>query len=279
MNKYFFLLTLALPVMQAAPTMDQQQSGRGSVAIPYFRCGVEADELQQMVLAYTNPTGTNAKVTFEVFDAAGKLLTIPYEGQDGAITRLTSATLDVSARGAGVIKTSAAGSKLQRGWLRITSNPPGAVAVTAHGWTTNGASPAKLVFTLHPNAGGTAQIMGPFTDGTTDQFLLANNGAADRVTLLARSRTGEEMCRATMQLQPGEFYKQPMKDHLPCTAGKTATLEVNSETGNTAALVLIFAKTGEIIPIEAQIAAGKPQPTLEEALQDLLQRIRKAAGL
>jgi hypothetical protein len=279
MTKLICSLTLALAAMQAAPTMNKEPLRRGELVVPYFRCGVDKDELQQMVLTYSNPTETNATVTFEVFDTAGRILEIPYEAQNNGVTRLTSPTLQVAARGSGIIKTSAAGSKLQRGWLRITSNPPGAVAVTAHAWTAVGANPAKLVFTLHPNAGGSLQIMGPFTDGSTDQFILANNGEADHVTLLARARSGEEMCRATVQVKPGEFYKQVITEYLPCSAGKSATLEVQSESGNTAALVLLFVKSGEIIPIEARIAAGKPQPTLEQALQDLLQKIRKAAGL
>ena len=272
MNKLFLLQILALTAMTAAPAMNQVPAMPGAKVVMYFRVGVDSNEQHEMVLAYNNVTKSKAKVTFEIFSPGGQLTPIPYAAVGGGVTRLDRVVQECEPLASGVLTTSSKGDKLFRGWLRVTSEPAGAVTVLAHGRTAVGGAASELKFSLHPQVGRSVQIMGPFDDGTTDHFLVANNSTvADRLTLVARDRQGGEMCRAVMAIGAGQYYKQHLKNYLPCTAGKTATLEVQSDTGATAAMVFIYPASGAAIPVEPK--AGNL--TLPEKVKDVIEELKR----
>ena len=66
------------------------------------------------------------------------------------------------------------------------------------------------------------------------------------MTLIGRSSTGGEACRASYQIQPARWYEVAISDTLPCLAGKPGSLEVISERGNVAAMIVLINALGAV---------------------------------
>lgn len=279
MFKQISLFAIALTALTATPATNITPTNFDAKSVLYFRFGVSGNAQKDMFVTFSNRTASPAKLTIEMYDADGKLIEVPYIAQDGGVTRLTRATVDVAPSGSGVMTTAGKNTKYQFGWLRVLSQPAGAVSVVAHGRTSTNGGPSELEYTLHAAAGSPVQMMGPFDNGSKDHFMLANNSTqADQVTLIARDRAGAEMCRASVEVGTAQYYKRAIVKHLPCMENKTGTLEARSASGATAALVFIYPDSGAAIPIEPQPAAVSSGATLEESLQDLLNRLKKTAG-
>jgi len=66
-----------------------------------------------------------------------------------------------------------------------------------------------------------------------------------------------------------------------CTEGKTATLEIRSQTGASVAMAFIYPPNGSTFALEPQLATQAAPPgeqKLEETLTELYNRLRKEAG-
>ncbi len=278
MIKQTTLLLLSLAPILAWPFEFRQPAEPVSTSVPYFRAGFDNGEAHEMTLRYVNTGSVPATVTFQAFDPSGNPITVPYAAQGGGVTNLQSARMEVAAHGVGVLKTSAGSSKFQRGWLRVTSNPPGAVELVAYGWTQKPNAENRLAFTLHSQSGAPTQLIGPFVNGQKDQFLVANNSkGTDQLTFVALSRNGEEMCRASLRIAPAQFYKQPLSQYLPCTTGKSGSLQVHSETGRSSAAVFIIQESGEVFPLEPNNRTV--DRSLTQLVQEFIDKMKKAAGL
>ena len=91
------------------------------------------------------------------------------------------------------------------------------------------------------------------------------------MTLIARNRAGDELCRGTFTIQPANWYKAGLADSLPCLAGKPGTLEVLSERGNVAAMLFLMTLAGGAISVDPS-ATG-------DNLTDLWGQLKKRAGI
>ena len=115
--------------------------------------------------------------------------------------------------------------------------------------------------------------IGPFDNGSLDQYLIANNSSeADQVTLIARTRAGDEMCRGSFKMQPASWYKVPLSESPPCLAGKLGALEVRSDRGNVAAMLFLMTTAGEAIPLH-------PGSSVEDTITEVWSQLKKRAGV
>jgi len=279
MTKTISILLLALTTLTAAPVSNFDSANSSSRAILYFRFGTDGNEHNETAIAFNNATSGPAKVSFEMYNPNGQRVEVPYRAQGGGVTRLARATFDVPAHGSGVAVTSSKGFQVTRGWLRVISEPAGAVMVTVHGRTQMTGRSEETMYSIRPTLGAAVQTMGPFDNGTLDHFVLANNSsAADRVTLIARARNGAEMCRTAIDIGAAQYYKQFLASYLPCTAGKSTNLEVISETRATASMGFIYPKDGSAITVLPQTVESSSTESLDSRLQDLFDRFRKTIG-
>ncbi|MCX6607452.1 MAG: hypothetical protein NTV52_28230 [Acidobacteria bacterium] len=238
-------------------------------AVLYFSFGTDGASSREMVVAYRNTTDAPAALTLEVYDYEGRLMEVPYLADNNGVARLRRVTQELSAHGSGAVATNARGTSYQKGWMRIVSRPAGAIAVTVHSRSRDSNGTSAHLFSLQPIPNQQSFTIGPFDNASQDQYLIANNSSeADRVTLIGRSRTGGEVCRASFQIQPARWYKVAISDTLPCLAGKPGTLEVQSDHGNVAAMLFLINAAGGAIPVHPDANAG-----------DIWSQLKKRAGV
>ena len=278
MNKLFLNTILALAVMNAAPTGNQISGGSDDRVIPFYRFGYEKGLQREMAISYTNTTGVTGELAIEFRDHTGKITEIPFKTGDGGVTRLKNMVTTLKPYTAGVFTTLSTGLPYQQGWLRVVTKPAGAVTVTALARSRRDGESEMHNYTLYPLSGQRVQTMGPFDDGSEDQFLLANNGAElDKVTMIVRTRAGVEACRTTVDVPAAHWYKVAISQSLPCAAKSQGLLEVQSLNGRTVATIFVFPPSGGTIPMQpAQTAAAT---NVEEQLTDLWERLKKSSGL
>ncbi len=279
MKKLFLNTILAMAVMNAAPTGNQVNGGSDDRAIPFFRFGYESGTQREMAISYTNTSGSTAEFAIEFRDNTGKITEIPLKATGGGVTRMKNFVTVLKPYGTGIVTTLSTGLPYQHGWLRVVTKPAGAVTVTALARSRRDGESELHNYTLNAQSNQRIQTIGPFDDGSEDQYLLANNGAdLDKVTMIVRSRDGVEACRTTVDVPAARWYKVKISDSLPCAAKAQGILEVQSSTSRTVATVFVFPPAGGTIPLQpAQTAAAAPN--VEEQLTDLWERLKKTAGI
>ena len=241
-------------------------------AILYFSFGNDGTSNRETAVAYRNTTGAPASLTLEVYDTTGRLLEVPYLAKDNGVARHSQVNQELPAYGSGVLATNAGTTSYRKDWMRIVSRPAGAIAVTAHSRSRSSNGALGHLFSLQPIPSRKVHSIGPFDNGSLDQYLIANNSSeADQVTLIARTRTGEEMCRGRFKMQPASWYKVALSDSLPCLAGKPGALEVRSDSGNVAAMLFLMTTAGDAIPVH-------PGASSEDTITDVWSQLKKRAG-
>lgn len=278
MNKLFLNTILAMAILNAAPTGNQFNGGSDDRAIVYFRFGFEKGYQKEMAISYTNTSGVQGEIAFEFRDHNGKITELPLKAEGGGVTRVMNVVSTVNPYQAGVFTTVSTGGPFQHGWLRVVTKPAGAITVTAHARSQAKGESMLHNYSLNALAAQRVQTMGPFDNGSEDQYLLANNGAdLDKVTMIVRSRDGVEACRVTVDVPAARWYKVVIDQSLPCAAKSRGMLEVQSSTGRTVASVFVFPEAGGTIPLQpAQTAAAV---NVEEQIMDIWERVKKSAGI
>jgi hypothetical protein len=269
---------LAAAVIQAAPTGNLQAKTSSQSAVLYFRFGVEDGMEKEMAISYTNATGVTATLQMEVVDKDGKSIPVPYDAVNGGTATHTQLVTEVKPYAAGIYSTNAQSSPFRHGWLRVTSKPAGAITVSVHARYRRPGESEQHYYTLQALRPRPMQLIGPFDNGSLDQYLIANTGSqSDTVTLIARARDGVERCRANTSIRPGAFQKEAMNVLLPCTGNSRGMLEVRSSTGATAAMVFVLPSKGGTIPLHPAFVDATP--SVDDQILDIVDRIKRSLGL
>lgn len=245
MNKCFLSAILGMGILCGTPS-----GGIGAAyderAIPFLAFGESGDGRRDVKIHFRNNTNAPATLQLEMYDNQGQPFEIPFDGDQGGIVRLTRHVLTVSPNASQFFETASRGTPLQWGWLRVISSPPGAITVTAQGFRENG-MPGKREYEIETVVPKRSFQIVPLGRAEKEDYVVANTGAhTDRVTLITRNGNGVELCRLQAILSPGASNKARIGKDCKVNGGR---LEVLSERGAIAAMVMSFTADGTVIPL------------------------------